>query len=320
MLNPRRDSHLLSLGAASHGAVSLDACRAAGLSDHRLSDLVATGRWQSPWPRVYITFSGPLPSATRLYAALLYAGTAATISHASAGTLWRLNREPFAIHVTVPYARDADDQPGLRVHRSRTLRAEDSHPVFSPRRTTVERTVLDLLAEQPTATAALALVADAVRERTTTPDRMRIALDERRRTRWRTVVLAALPDFRAGAQSVLELRDAELRRRHGLPAGERQVRRQSDGTEYLDVVIDEWQLHVELDGRLGHDRATGIWRDMRRDNRSELLRYRHLRYGWADIVDRGCEVAWEQAQVLRQQGWPGELVRCPHCPPFVNRR
>jgi uncharacterized protein YoaH (UPF0181 family) len=316
MLNPRRDAHLLSLGAATAGAVSHEACRDAGLSDRRLSDLVATGRWQTPWPRVYVTFSGPIPAVSRLQAALLYAGDGATVSHASAGQLWRLNREPPVIHLTVPYVRDADDQPGLVVHRSRTLRPEDCHPVFTPRRTTVERTVLDLLAVQPSATAALALVADAIRERKTTPDRMRVALQERRRTRWRTQILGVLPDLCAGAHSVLELRDAELRRRHGLPAGERQVRRETDGTEYLDVLVDEWQLHVELDGRLGHDSARDIWRDMRRDNRSELLGYRHLRYGWADLVDRGCEVAREQAEVLRQQGWPGRMVRCPSCPPL----
>jgi very-short-patch-repair endonuclease len=316
MLNPRRDAHLLSLGAATAGAVSHETCRHAGLTDHRLSDLVGTGRWQSPWPRVYVTFSGPIPPMSLLHAALLYAGAGATVSHASAGRLWRLVREPACIHLTVPYARDADDQPGLVVHRSRTLRPEDCHPVFTPRRTTVERTVLDLLATQLTATAALALVADAIRERKTTPDRMRVALEERRRTRWRTQILGVLPDLAAGAQSVLELRDAELRRRHGLPAGQRQVRRQIDGTEYLDVVIDEWQLHVELDGRLGHDRARDIWRDMRRDNRSELLGYRQLRYGWADLVDRGCEVAREQAEVLWQQGWLGQLTRCPRCPPL----
>lgn len=183
MLNPRRDPDLLSLGATTDGVVSLDACRGAGLTDRRLSDLVATGRWQSPLPRVYITFSGPLPSRSRLWAAVLYAGKDATISHASAGFLWRLTREPPFIHVSVPYDRDADDQPGLRVHRSRTLRPEDSHPRFAPRRTTVERTVLDLLAEQATATGALALVADAIRDRLTTPEKVRVALDERRRTR-----------------------------------------------------------------------------------------------------------------------------------------
>jgi very-short-patch-repair endonuclease len=132
----------------------------------------------------------------------------------------------------------------------------------------------------------------------------------------RAAILGALPDLHAGAHSVLELRDAELRRRHGLPAGTRQVRRQADGSEYLDVVIEEWQLHVELDGRLGHDRAKEIWRDMRRDNRSELLGYRHLRYGWADLSDRGCGVAREQAEVMREQGWRGRLLRYPRCPPL----
>jgi very-short-patch-repair endonuclease len=315
MLNPRRDSHLLSLGAATSGAASLDDCREAGLSARRLCDLVATGRWQSPYPRVFVTFSGPIPRATLLWAAIIYAGADATLSHVTAGQLLRLARESPVIHVTVPYARDADDQPGLRVHRSRTLRPEDSHPVFAPRRTTMERTVLDLLASQPTATAALALVASALRSRGTTADRLRLSLAERPRTRWRKVVAAALPDLHAGAQSVLELRDAELRRRHGLPAGSRQVKRVGEGAEYLDVLIEEFRLHVETDGRLGHDRAQEIWRDMRRDNRSEVLGYRHLRYGWADLVDRGCQVALEQAEVLRQQGWQGRFRRCPHCPP-----
>jgi hypothetical protein len=88
----------------------------------------------------------------------------------------------------------------------------------------------------------------------------------------------------------------------------------ADGTEYLDVLIAEWRLHIELDGRLGHDRAREIWRDIKRDNRSEMARLRHLRYGWADMVDRGCEAAIEQAVVLRQQGWPGAFKRCPQCP------
>jgi hypothetical protein len=102
------------------------------------------------------------------------------------------------------------------------------------------------LADKRTADAALGLVADAVRERGTTPDRLREALAMRPKTRWRKVVFDALPDVRAGAHSVLELRDATLRRRHGLPMGERQVGRLADGTEFLDIVMEEWRLHVEL--------------------------------------------------------------------------
>jgi hypothetical protein len=84
--------------------------------------------------------------------------------------------------------------------------------------------------------------------------------------------------------------------------------------EYLDILIDEFQLHVELDGRLGHDRARELWRDMKRDNRSEELRLRGLRYGWADLADRPCDAAIQQAIILRQQGWTGPFIRCAACP------
>jgi hypothetical protein len=314
MLNPRRDGSLLPLGDTTAGAVHVGECRAAGMSDRRLYELIRTGRWQSPFRRVYVVFSGPIPLLTMQHAALLYAGGDAGLSHDSAGCSWRLCREPVLIHITVPYGRQVDPQPGLALHRSRTLTPEEMHPAFTPRRTRIERTVLDLLASKRTADASLGLVADALRGGATTPDRLRAALVRCPKTRWRKVVMEALPDLRRGAQSTLELRDASMRRRHGLPMGTRQVRRLHDGTEYLDVVIAEWRLHVELDGRLGHDRAREIWRDMKRDNRSELARLRHLRYGWADMIDRSCWVAIEQAVILRQQGWLGRFNSCPDCP------
>jgi hypothetical protein len=298
------------VGGNTAGAVHLDECRAGGLSAHQLHRLTATGRWQSPFPRVYLGFSGPPPPLTMDYAALLYAGDGATLSHQSAGHYWRLCRRPGAVHVLVPYDRKVDYQPGLVLHRSRTLDALDRHPALTPTRTRVERTVIDLLEVQPTAEAALALVADSLRYRQTTVANLRGTLQLRQQTRWRRIVLDALPDLRAGAESVLELRDAQLRRRHGLPMGVRQWSRLADGTEHLDVYLEEWQVHVELDGRLGHDRAREVWRDMRRDNRSVVAKLKHLRYGWADMVDRPCDVARQQAEVLRQQGWTGTFRHC----------
>lgn len=314
MLNPLRQPGLLWLGTDAAGAVGLTACRAAGLQDRQVEYLVDSGRWQSPYPRVFVTFSGPVPLASMQYAALLYAGEGAVLSHESAGVGYGLCPAPASIHLTVPYRRQVDGQPGLHLHRSRTITDADRQPGANPARTTIERTVLDLLRHKRTADAALGLVADAIRTRRTTAERLRAALLERPCTRWRRVVGAALPDIQQGAESLLELRDARIRRAHGLPMGTRQQRRLADGTEYLDVVVEEWGLHVELDGRLGHDRAREIWRDMRRDNRSELQRLRHLRYGWSDLVDRPCDVAVQQAMVLRQQGWRGPFRRCARCP------
>lgn len=312
VLNPLRDAGLAHLGRDTEGIVDLAACRAAGMSAKKVRWLVESGRWQYVYPRTLATFSGPVPYPARLHAAVMYAGADAVLSHETAGHSHGLCAPPDRVHLTVPYRRDVDPQPSLVIHRSRTVSKVDAFG--SPPRTTVERTVLDLLRGKRSADAALGLAADALRARRTTSARLREALLRQATTRWRGVLLDALPDLGRGAQSPLELREAALRRRHGLPAGERQVRRDGEGAEYLDVFIGEYGLHVELDGRLGHDRARERWRDMRRDNRSELAGLRHLRYGWADIVDRPCTVAAEQAVVLRQQGWMGSFTACPRCP------
>jgi hypothetical protein len=309
----RADFEVCDLGVDTAGAVDRASCRLGGMTDERIEWLVESGRWQVFFPRVYVMFSGPVPRVTAHHAALLYAGDGSVLSHESGGSYWRLCSEPRLIHLTVPYRREVEDRPGLVIHRSRTISDEDCHPALTPRRTRIERTVLDLLATKRSADESLGLIADAVRERATTADRLRSALILRPTTRWRKVILEALPDVNAGAHSALEIRDAKLRRRHGLPMGTRQFRRLSDGAEYLDVLIEEWQLHVELDGRLGHDRAKERWRDMKRDNRSEVQQLRHLRYGWADMVDRPCAVAAEQAVILRQQGWRGGFRPCAHC-------
>jgi hypothetical protein len=315
MLSATGDAHHPALGGATDGAVNVEQCRQASLTDRQLHRLVESRRWQAPFPRVYVTFSGPIPLRTMQFAALLYAGDGAALSHGSAGHYWRLCREPTRIHITVPYQRQVDVQPGLSTHRSRTLTEDHIHPSFVPRRTTIERTVIDLLAEQRDADAALGMVGDSFRNRLSSPEKLRLVLTPLTQTRWRKVVLEALPDMSAGAQSPLELRDAKLRRQHGLPAGRRQASRLADGTEYLDVLIEEWGLHVEVDGRFGHDATRERWRDMRRDNRSERLRLRELRYGWGDMVDRPCDVAIEQAVILREQGWAGRFKRCVACPP-----
>lgn len=305
------------LGADTAGAVDINGCRDAGMTYRQVNRLLLTDRWQSPFPRVYVTFSGPIPATTLDHAALLYAGADATLSHESAGSYWYLCPRPARIHVTVPYGRHVVAQPGLVIHRSRSLCADDVHPALTPRRTRIERTVVDLLARASSASIALSITSDAMRNRRTTPDRLRLALAQAPRTRWRSQVLTALPDISAGAHSLLEIQDARMRRNHNLPDGERQFRRNGDGVEYLDIMIKKFRTHIEFDGRLGHDRAAEIWRDHRRDNRSELLNLRSLRYGWADMFDRECEVAAEQAAIFRQEGWTGTFTRCPRCPATV---
>lgn len=305
---------LAELAAAQGGALHWDQCRAAGFTRSEYRWLLDSGRWRQLLPRVIATFSGPVPPLTRMHAALLYAGPGSALSHQSAGAWWGLCPLPGAVHVVVPYGRNIRDQPWVKIHRSRSLQDSDLHPALSPLRTRIERTVIDLLGTCKDADSALSLIAEAVRSRRTTPELLRGVLACSPRTRWRGEALTALPDVAAGAHSLLEIIDARLRRRHGLPQGRRQFTRRKGGVEHLDVHIEEFATHVELDGRLGHSRGSEVWRDFRRDNKSVVDRLRHLRYGWTDMLGHGCEVMIQQAIVLRQQGWRDQFRPCPRCP------
>jgi len=70
---------------------------------------------------------------------------------------------------------------------------------------------------------------------------------------------------------------------------------------------------VELDG-LAYHLIEDRWYDIHRDNylaRSDII---VLRYSWADITTRPCQVAMEIAAVLRQRGWTGTIRSCgPAC-------
>lgn len=305
---------LNALAKVTGNVLPHEACLTAGLSQEQLEWLVEKGRWQRPYPRTFVPFSGPIPPITKQFAALSYAGDGAMLSHASSGSTYRMCAVPPRIELLIPYPRKVDEQPGLWIHRSKTLLPSHAHPVFVPRRARVERTLIDLLPRAQTVEAALSLVADAIRTKQTNEALLRLWVITCPRVRWKDVVLQALPDAGAGAHSLLELLDARLRHRHGLPLGERQVERTEAGVEFLDVLDDAYRIHCESDGRLGHDRAIETWRDMRRDNRSEVKEYRHLRYGWLDYLENSCAVAIQLGLVYRQQGWLGKFRRCRRCP------
>lgn len=115
-----------------------------------------------------------------------------------------------------------------------------------------------------------------------------------------------------GVESPLELRFLrDVERRHGLPRGQRQqslVERTR-----VDVHYDEYRLIAELDGQLGH-RGRGEVRDAWRDAAHLVRGESTLRFGWWDVVQRPCTVAWLLGEVMAQRGWRGALRRCPACP------
>jgi hypothetical protein len=292
---------------------------AAGMTRNATRARVRTGRWQLLHRGVYATFSGQPSREAAFWAALLYAGAGAMLSHQTAAELARLADTPSElVHITVPVERRVSRAPGIVIHLSARA-SEMLHPARLPPQTRVEETVLDLVDQAASLDDAVGWVTRALGRRLTTQDRLRVALAQRARLRWRRELTELLSPDLAGLMSVLERRyQRDVERRHRLPAGARQVRaRRKDRTEYRDVRYEEFATCVELDGRLAHP-GEQRWRDIRRDNAVAADGGVTLRYGWLDVTAWSCQTAAEVDRALRARGFTGACPCGPACPVTEN--
>ena len=289
-----------------------------GMDPEAMRTWLRSGRWQRLQRGVYAAFSGDPARETVLWAALLRAGPDAVLSHQTAAERHGLLDRPSpVITITVPASkRPARAKiPGVLIHRSDAI-LRTRHPVMLPPCTRVEDTVLDLIQVAPAFDDAYAWICRAIGRRRTTADRIRQAMDARKKMRWRRELMLALGDAGEGILSVLEYRYVHrVERPHGLPVARRQARiRQRTGNSYLDNLYDEYGVCVELDGTAAHPEDEQ-WRDKRRDTANAFRGIITLRFGFSDLVDRRCEIAAGIAAVLRRHGWPGTPRSCSRCPP-----
>lgn len=181
------------------------------------------GRWRQLYRGVYATFTGPLSRQARLWAAVLYAGNGARLSHETAAELHGLHGlhdqhapagtpdtpgtpgtlgtpgtpgtpgGPSApvplIHLTVPASRRVRPAHGLVIHVSALLGEPSPVPRGTLPRTPVEATVLDLVDAARGIDEARAWVTRACARGLTTQERLRVAMSARSRLRWRSQLL-----------------------------------------------------------------------------------------------------------------------------------
>jgi hypothetical protein len=295
-----------------------------GIDPGTMRTRVLSGRWQRLQWGVYAAFSGEPARETLLWAALLHAGPDAVLSHQTAAERHGLIDEPASlITITVPASkRPARVKiPGVLIHRSDAI-LRTRHPAMLPPCTRVEDTVLDLIQIAPTFDDAYAWICRAIGRRRTTADRIRQAMDARKKMRWRKELAVALGDADKGALSLLEYRYVRrVERPHGLPVARRQARiRHGTGNRYLDNLYEAYGVCAELDGDAAHP-PDEQWRDKRRDNAHAVQGIVTLRFGLPDLGDRRCETAAAVAAVLRLRGWPGAPRPCsrPGCRPAAAR-
>ncbi len=302
------------VAAEQAGVVSRQQALAAGLTSSQVGHLVRSRRWQRLHPGVFATTSGEVSAAALGWAARLHAGPEAVLSHESAGVeQGLLDDAPATVHVMVPANHRVVARPGVRVHRSRRL-GERRHPARTPPQTRVEHTVLDLVDLVDPARPAddvVALLTRACQRRLTTPAKLRTAMRGRARQRHRGLVEQVLRDVEDGVASPLERRYArDVERAHGLPSGRRNLGTGPQGRRrYRDVDYAAFATTVELDGRAYHP-VDARALDDERDNAVVLSGSVVLRYGWAAVARRPCEVAAQVAAVLTARGWSGRPRPC----------
>lgn len=246
--------------------------------------------------------------------AALWAGDEAVVCGPTAAELRDgAYRDPL-IHVGVDPTQKLSPPPWIRVRRHNYPDSDVVRTLF-PARTRAERTVLDMVDDSTSLTAAVALVAEACQRRWTTAARLKQRFAASPECRWRRPVLTATSEVAAGATTIIELLWRRIEQKHNLPTGRMQAPARRIKRCYRDCMYDDFEANVELDGRLGHEDPLNEWRDMDSDNASTVYGVNVLRYGWVAVFETGCHAAAQVAALLIRHGWSERPGPCsPGCP------
>jgi hypothetical protein len=324
---PRRNASLMvalddlpSLLSGQAGVCTASQAHSLGISADSISRLLHSGRWRRAHRGVYLTEphrAGLLPA---MWAAHLALGPRSVVAGPTAGRYWGLVEgvpladEPVSILLPDGCSRNTS---GVRIRRVPHPEVR-AHPARMPPVTTVEHTVLDLMADAGDDMAAVSVVLRACRMRITAPDRLLGAAATRPRLRRRALLGVLCEEVRAGVTSPLErLYWSRVCRPHGLPRGRAQAAAPGHGGRrvYRDIHLDRWGVLIELDGRLGHEKESAVLRDQFRDNAATLTGQATLRFGWLAVAGQACHVAGQVVTLLRARGWRGTPTLCRQgCP------
>jgi hypothetical protein len=238
------------------GVISRRQALRSGMSPGAIASKVKCARWRQIHSGVYATFSGPVGRDAQLWAAVLYAGKGAQLSHETAAEINGLTeRKSQHIHVTIPAGRRVKQPSGVKIHRSAYLDLKARFPRGVVPHTLVEETVIDLLETADSFDEACGWVTAAFGRRLTAEGPVRTTLSARRKLRWRGQLDEMIVAAAGGAHSLLEFRyDRDVERAHGLPRASQQVPfTKPDGSRgFRDRYYEKFGLVVELDGKLAH--------------------------------------------------------------------
>ena len=262
------------------------------------------GVWRA-YGDVVVTHNGPLTDAQKAWVAVLGCGPGAVLAASSALVASGVRvRAPAVPQVLVPFTRHVPNLPDVDVRRTRVLGAPDVDRYRQPPRLRVPRAAVDAASLMAVPDDVRAVICAPVQQRRATCSELRHAVLRLGPLSGRALVLRTLDELELGATGVHEQRFTRIVRRNGLPEPTRQVlRKRRDGRSFLDVVWEQFSLHVEIDG-LTHLAVTQWVDDLDRANELEIAKREcRLRFPGHLLMEREERVVDQLRRALISGGW-----------------
>lgn len=236
------------VGAEQLGLTTRDQLRAVGVDADMVAHRIRSERWQAVSSTVVATFTGTLTRDQLMWAGVLHGGEQAMLGGLTAAEVVGLrNWHRDDVTVYVPYDDEVppplDGVVYVRTRRDPwALRQQAS----SPRCCRLEPALLMFGAGDSSARTAQGVLAAAVQQQLTTPERLLAWIGRLSPLRRAPLLRSALDDMAGGSQSLAEIDVKRMCRAHGLALPTTQVKRRdaSGRVRYTDC---EWRTP---DGRI----------------------------------------------------------------------
>jgi very-short-patch-repair endonuclease len=287
------------LAADQWGVVSRAQLLGAGVPRTTIGDRVRRGRLIRLHRGVYAVGHARLRREGRWLAAVLAVGPGAVLSHRDAAGLHGLRPANHA-RIDVSTTANRPDEPGIRVHRTRSLDAQDITTIHGISVATVARTLVDLAGTVPKDHLARA-VKEAERQRTFDLRAIEatLARTRGRAGRGHRVLRETLREYAAlglsSTDSILEDAFLRLTRDAGLPSPA--VNALIEGFK-VDAVWRTHRIAIELDGWQHHHTRHAFERDRERDAALTAAGWRVVRFTYRQVTARPDDVT----RTLRRLG------------------
>lgn len=283
---------MAEVAGAQRGLVSLPQLRALGISRGSYEHRVEVGALHRVFPCVLSVLHPLLEPWAAETAALLYAGDNAVLSHETAAALWGLAATPSFVAITL-IGRNIKSQPGLSIHRVKTLdlrdvRIHQGFPVTGPARTLIDCAAGPAIDRLLNEARALGLVTD---------QQLYEAMGRCR--------------GRKGTGPLRRLLEAEVDSGYTASTAERRLRALVQEADIekpvfnlrleglrVDAFWPRWRLVIEVDGYVTHGHRQAFERDRERDAKLVRAGYIVLRFTWRQLTDRPSAVAVTIARTL----------------------